>query len=128
MDNIELLEALESLAAACPWDEVDIWVTRRPECQYKFTAYIRENEKLCFRSVFGSGATPMEAVQQCLSSAGTRDPELARKQKIAELQQQIAKLQGVVIGLPPYRPNRELAAVNPIKVPQTVDVEGTITT
>jgi hypothetical protein len=118
-----LIAELERLAEACPWDSVDLWITREPEGRYGFTAYIRDNPKLGMPSMFGYGHTPAEAVDGALRSCKTRDPEIARRKKIEELRLHIEQLQAVVIGLPPYRPGRQLGNGEPcIEVPQTVDV------
>jgi len=114
-----IIGELERLAEACPWDSVDLWITREPEGKFGFTAYVKDNPKFGFHSVWGHGSSPQEAVDDALKQARHRDPEIARKRKIAELQDHIEKLQAVVIGLPPYRPNRELCEVN---VPETIEV------
>jgi hypothetical protein len=121
--SIDIIGELERLAAAFPWDSVDLWITREPEGRCKFTAYIRDNAKFGFPSLSGWGDTPSEAVDCAVTEAANRDPERARKQKLAELKAQIEKLHAVVIGLPPYRPNRELSNGEPaIKVNETVNV------
>lgn len=114
-----VIAQLERLAEGCPWDGVDLWICREPEGNYGFTAYIRDNPKFGFHSIFGHGITPQGAVDDALRQAKGRDPEIARVKKIEELKRQIEQLQAVVIGMPPYRPNRELCAVN---APATVDV------
>lgn len=121
--TVDIIGELERLAAGCPWDRTAIWINREPEGTVNFTAYVSDNEKFGFRCVFGHGATPAEAVSDALKECNTRLPEIARDLKIAELQEQIAKLQSVVIGMPPYRPNRELSNGEPaVKVTETVDV------
>lgn len=115
----EILGELERLAAACPWDTVDVWITRYPEGKYRYTAYIKENQQLGSHSVFGNGDTAEEAVTKAIREAGDRSPEHARAKKIAELEDRITKLRSVEIGLPPYIPNRELAVRNQ---PAIVDV------
>lgn len=119
IQTIDIIGELERLAAACPWDNVDIWICRKPEGAYRFVAYIRDNGKLGLPGAFGHGASPKEAVDDALKETANRDPEIMREKKIAELCDQIERLQEVVIGLPPYRPNRELAYIN---VPDTVNV------
>ena len=120
---MEIIEQLERMAAAMPWDRCDIWISREPEGQYKFTAYVPCNDKFGFESVFGRGDTPLDAVDDVIKQAGVRLPESARDRKIEELKAQIAKLQSVVIGMPPYRPNRELSEGKPtIQATGIVDV------
>lgn len=102
----------------CPWDRVDIWVTRTPEGEYRFTAYVADNQKFGFPSLFANGATPEEAVNEIAVKSASRDPHLAIEAAIREMEEKITKLKETVIGLPPYKPNRELV----IKVPSTVDV------
>jgi hypothetical protein len=121
IDNLNIIEQLERLAAACPWDDVDIWTQRTPEGAYNFTAYVRDNPKYGLKSIFGSGKTPEEAVTNALKEASNRDPEMARQQAIRDLQDKIDKLQAVVIGLPPYKPGRTLGN-GTIEAPVTVDV------
>lgn len=121
--GIDILVQVERLAAACPWDKVDLWVCRAPEGNYDFTAYIPRNSNYGFLDIFGRGATPEEAVNDAIKQAGLRDPDSSRRRKIEELKEQIEKLQAVVIGLPPYRPNRELSNGEPaISVRVTLDV------
>lgn len=124
LTSIDIIGEIERLAAACPWDHVEIWIKREPEGTFSFTGYVPENEKYGFPSVWGSNhETPQEAVDQIIKQTGSREPEIQRKRKIAELQEKIAKLEAVVIGLPPYRPNRELTNGEPaIKAQPTVDV------
>ena len=63
----------------------------------------------------------MAAARDVIREAGERrDPEIARRAKIAELKSQIEKLQAVVCGMPPYRPNRELAEM--ASVPRAGDM------
>lgn len=119
----EVFEALETLAASLPWDSVDIWVRRRPEGEIHYTAIANENRDLGFPFASNSAATAMEAVTGlCQEQAKRRDPELSRKRRLQELAAEVARLQALVIGIPPYRPNRELAEVNPIQVEQPIDV------
>lgn len=122
MQNIDILGELERLAASFPWDSVDLWVKREPEGSLDFTAYVRDNPKFGFKSIFGSGPTAEAAVDDAIKIADSaplkRAPEACRQAKIKELQEQVAKLMSVEIGLPPYIPNRELAQY----VNRTVDV------
>lgn len=121
--SLDIIGQLERLAEGFPWDEVELSLKRKPEGEIRFVVYIPRNEQFGFESIFGFDQTPEQAVTQALSRAGARDPDLARNAKIVELRQQIEKLQAVVIGMPPYRPNRELSNGEPaIRVNETVDV------
>jgi hypothetical protein len=123
IQNIDIIEQVERLAEACPWDSVDLWITRRPEGVFRFTAYATANDKFGFPAVWGHGDAPAEAVDELIKQIGSRDPELARKKKIAELKEKIEQLEMVVIGLPPYKRGRELGnGEKSIRVNQTVDV------
>ena len=107
-----IIEALETLAAAFPWDKCDIWISREPEGQVTFTGYVPANQELRAESVFGHGANPAEAVSHAIKTASParRDPEIMRQQTIREMEEKLEQLKGVVIGLPPYRPGYYLAA------------------
>lgn len=109
-----ILEALEQLGAAFPWQTVSIWTHRAPNGEYRFTAHIAEEDKLGLPDRWGHGKTPAEACREIEEHderfPKPRDPLKAREIKIAELSEKIAQMQAVVIGLPPYRPNRELPA------------------
>ena len=121
--SLDIIGQLERLAESCPWDTVNVWVTRTPEGRYSFTGYVHENEKFGFKSIFSSGATPEEAVDDAIRHTGSRDPKIARDKMVAEMREKIEKLQAVVIGLPPYIPNRELSNGEPaIRAERTVDV------
>lgn len=121
--NRDIIEAVETLAASFPWDKVDLWIVRQPEGQMWFSAILNENSKFGFPFASASGEGPMDAVRRiCEEQLGKRDPDIARRKKIADLKEQIAKLEAVVLGMPPYRPNTELCEVNPIEMPQTIDV------
>lgn len=110
----EIMVSLETMAQAMPWDLVEIWAKRAPEGEYSYTAYVAEQKQFGFPSIFGTGDTPMAAALDAMREAGgKRDPDIARKVKLAELKAQIEKLQAVVCGMPPYRPNRELAEMIP---------------
>lgn len=106
--NLNIIEQIERLGAACPWQGVDVWVKRSPEGAYSFTSYASEESKYGIPALWGHGDTPEEAVSDLIKQAATNTPELARSKKISELREQIEKLQSVVIGLPPYRPGSEL--------------------
>lgn len=122
--NQRIMQTLESLGAALPWDTVDLWIGREPEGRVSFTAHVGENNFGCSWA-FGHGDTPEQAAQDLLAQVkDSRDPEKARAKKVKELQEQIDKLQSVVLGMPPYRPNRELDEHAPSLVPElsTIDV------
>lgn len=122
--NQRILETLESLGAALPWETVDLWIGREPEGHLSFTTHVGETD-FGAPYAFGHGETPEQAAQDLLAKVGdSRDPEKARAKKVRELQEQIEKLQSVVLGMPPYRPNRELAECAPSLQPElsTIDV------
>lgn len=96
------------MAAACPWDKVELWVCRQPEGEYGFTAHVNKNEKFGFDYIFCSEQTAIGAVDRAIQEAEGRDPEQARKKKIAQLKESIERLQAVVVGIPPYRPGSQL--------------------
>jgi hypothetical protein len=109
INNIDIIEQIERLAEAFPWDTVSLWLHRRPAGDYSFTAHLESNDKYGLQSEFESGATPGEVASAMIQRLPNRNPEAAREKVIAELKAKIEKLQGVVIGLPPYRPGRELS-------------------
>lgn len=111
--NTTILEQLERLGAAFPWDRVQITVERAPEGELKFSAYIPSNDKFAWPSHFSfSNPTLEAAVDTAIATSPPRDPAKTRDAKIKELEETIVKLRAVDIGLPPYVPNRELAANN----------------
>ena len=109
INNLNIIEQLERMAEACPWQRVEIWTKRYPDGAYDFTSYADAESNYGIPAIWGHGATPEEAANDLIKGATTNTPEMARAKKIKELQEQIAALQSVVIGLPPYRPGRELA-------------------
>lgn len=119
-----IIAAIERLAEACPWQHVDIWITRKPEGTYAFTAYAHEEPKFGIRSAWGHGGnTPDEAVDNLLKNHLIRTPEEARRVAVAELRDKIEKLQAAIIGLPPYKPGRELTNGEPtIQAQETINV------
>ena len=123
LTSLDIIAQVERLAEACPWDTVSLWIYRNPEGDYSFTGHLDQQDKFGFPSLFSSGRTPQEAADDLLKLTGSRTPEIAREKAIAELKEKIEKLQSVVIGLPPYRPGRELSnGERTIKVQETVDV------
>lgn len=122
IDNANIIGELERFAAACPWNRVDIWVCRAPEGAYSFLAYVNSNEKYGLRSGSAFGPTPQAAVDAVLKTYQS-DPNFARLKEIERLKEQIARLEQVVICLPPYRPGRELGSGEAyIEAPETVEV------
>lgn len=117
--DLNIIAELQRLAEACPWDNVELTVHRNPPGTHSFIAYIASNPDIGAESVWSYGASPKDVVDDAIARSRNRDPEILRKQKITELRDKLAKLEAVVIGLPPYRPNRELAEIN---APVTVDV------
>lgn len=113
MNNNNIMEQLERLAAAFPWDKVDIWVCREPQGAIEFKGIVHDNRMFGFDFVSATGSTPEESVDKVIAhNENRRNPESARESKIEELQEQIKRLLSVEIGLPPYVPNRELAQRN----------------
>src|SRR5438876_1161039 len=98
-DNM-IVEALETLAAAFPWDEAEIWVARQPSGCCRFTAILQSNPILGLEFASDSEDSPMEAVNALTQKQfGLRDPGVNRENKIRELREQIEKLQAVVTGM-----------------------------
>ena len=121
--SLDIIGQLERLAEACPWERVSLWTHREPDGAYSFTAYVEQNNQFGFPHLFGHGSTPEQTVDDAVKQTGNREPEISRKAKIAELKDQIEKLQAVVIGLPPYKPNHELSNGELcIRANETVDV------
>lgn len=108
LTDSDIVGALEAFGAMFPWDTVDIWISREPSGAVSFTAHLPSNNDFGAGYVFGHGKTAMEAVENCKKDAGIREPEAAREAKVRELQAQIAKLNSVVIGPPPYKPGTYL--------------------
>lgn len=124
LTDIAILAALETLAAAMPWDSVEIWIKRNPEGTYYYTTCVDANDQFGWQTVFGHGHTIDELVKDTIASAGNRrDPEEQRRKKIEELHEQIRKLEAVVVGSPPYVPNRELAEYNTARQPVDIASE-----
>lgn len=107
---MQILENLERLAAACPWDVVRITLERKPCGEMQVTAAVNRNDDLGLEFDCAWGEDAETAVNKLITiTEGKRDPTKTRERKILELKAQIEKLQAVVIGMPPYVPNRELA-------------------
>ena len=122
----KVFESLEILGAAFPWDTVDLWIKREPNGEIGFTAYVRDNPQLGFGSIFGHGRTAKAAVQDVVNSSKStnRDPEMQRAKVIRELEEKLAKLKSVEIGLPPYRPGYYLAA--PMETENATNIESEV--
>lgn len=107
----EILIALEALAAAFPWDKVQLNIEREPQGAIRYVVWISDNEKLGFTGyVHASANEPQTAVDSAIRNyAEERRPEVTRQKMIDEYKDKIAKLEAMQIGIPPYVPNRELA-------------------
>ena len=103
-----ILAALERLGALFPWENVELWVTRAPQGTLSFTAHLAGDGKgMSF--CFGHGLTVAETVADLIRAAGIRDPEALRERKLAELREEIRKLEALDLRYPPYRPGTRLA-------------------
>lgn len=109
INNIDIIEQIERLAEAFPWDTVSLWLHRSPAGDYSFTVHLAGNDKYGLQSEFQIGATPEEVTSALIKRQPNRTPEDARKKKIVELKEKIEKLQSVIIGRPPYCPGRSLS-------------------
>jgi hypothetical protein len=107
---------LEIVAAQFPWDEIHASVRRKPEGIYTFQFYMPSNEKTGAEWCFGNGDSIEEAAADLVRNAGERDPEVKRRQKIAELQLEIEKLKNKSFMLPPYRAPGQLGFGEPAHV------------
>lgn len=119
---------LERLAAAAPYERVDLWIQRTPKGELSYVAYLNGDHALGMNSNSGHGNTPAEAVDSALRDGGTRDPNVAKQKKIDELEMQIARLRMLPHVLPPWQPVRELAYSAPEPVPEPpafVNIEST---
>ena len=108
MKDREILTALETLSAHCPWERVDLWITREPNGVLRFTAYAAGVDEMKMAAAFGNGDSPEKAVEQLKRIQPDRNLEKYRHQEITRLQMQIAKLQQVSFVLPPWRPRQSL--------------------
>lgn len=108
MKDREIFEALELLSQHCPWEKCDIWICRRPDGRCTYTAYISGVDKFNLGCAWGHGKTPIQAVENLKAARPVRDPDRARKQKIADLEMEIFKLKQLSFVLPPWRPRKEL--------------------
>lgn len=124
MKDRTILAALERLGAAFPWDKVSIHIDRNPDGEFKWWVVIHDNPTFGFRFECNASNHVHNDIEALVAYAilhwsDGRDPEKARDNKIKELKEQVDKLQSVVLGLPPFRPNRELAMNNQ---PHVMDV------
>lgn len=99
-----IIEGLETVAAAFPWESVEIWIRREPNGDCSFVVYLNGNKEIGLDATSFSRRTVAEAVEEALRDKDKRDPEIARLQKIRALKEQAQRLESVVLGLPPYRP------------------------
>lgn len=112
-NETRLFEALEVLAAHCPWEAVDIWVQRAPTGQIEFTAYARGVDRVGLGSAFGSGLTPHEAVERLKHDYPDRNIEARCRDRIAKLHVEIDRLRSLQFALPPYRPTAQIGVPHP---------------
>lgn len=107
MNDQEIYQQCERLAALFQWEEIAIWTKRAPEGVYEFTAILEGNRDLGTEWLCESGKSPEEAANRVIARAGDRDPETFRQKKIRELEMQLARLKSAQPGLAPYRaPNQ----------------------
>lgn len=109
MKDSQIIEALERLGAAFPWDNVEITIRRQPEGKACFVAYVHADYDRGTESVIGTGATLAEALSDAIKDAPGHDPELIRTKALKKLREQIAKLEALDLRYPPYRPGTQLA-------------------
>ncbi len=111
IDNLNILAELERLGAAFPWEKVELQIDRRPEGEVSFIAYLSSDSDAGRDYLFARGASPAEAVDNAIKQGTGREPEAFRQKRLAQLRESIRKLEAAEIpAMPPYRPNRELAA------------------
>lgn len=130
LNDQTIFQQIERVAQLCPWDRVDVWVTRIPEGTFRFTVYINSTiPEFKVGSIFGHGDTPEAAADDALKQAGEdRDPNRIRLLEIQKLRLQIAKLETMNFGLPPYQPPRQIgepapaAAQRPPPAPSHINV------
>ena len=80
--SLDIVGQLERLAESCPWDTVSLWLYRYPEGKYTFTTHVDQQDKFGFPSIFGSGGTPSEAVDEHSRAVRrARRPRIARDRK-----------------------------------------------
>lgn len=138
MKDREIFEALEVLSQHCPWEGVDIWITREPNGKMAYTAYARGIDKLKLENAFGnSDKTPMEAVRDLIKRHPDRNPSRKRDERVIELQAEIHRLKTMDFSLIPWRarpllsvggnPEPEEEQPEPVQPRRqgTIDVEST---
>lgn len=93
--NDDVFAALKTLREAYP-DEprIDIWIEDH-RGHFSYTCYIKDREEIGLDSVFSSGDTPMDAVEQMIQKnpASSRDPDMIKGGRIADLKRQLAELE-----------------------------------
>lgn len=100
-----IVEQLELLAAAFPWEAVALWIKRSPEGRCEFTAVLEGKQSQGMEWRCATGNTPAEAVSRIIQEcSGRRDPEILKQAAIRELEEKLSKLRALVISLPPYKP------------------------
>lgn len=109
MKDSAILAALERLGAAFPWDEVNIWIERSPRGAVCFTAYVRGDSARGTESIVACSETLAGATNEAIAKSPSHDVEANRERKIAELKEQLAKLEALDLRYPPYRPGTILA-------------------
>lgn len=121
MTDNQVMCELERLAAAMPWDVVELTLRRQPGGKITYSAYLTPHEQFGWDSAYAfTKDSPEQAVDQILrENQARRSPEVTRDVEIKKLEEKIAKLRAVEIGMPPYVPNRELSQFS---VNRTVDV------
>lgn len=102
--NVDLMESLERLAAAAPWEQVAIWTTREPGGSIHFTAIMQGDKNLGLQWACASEHTPSETVDRVIRENPMRSPEATVKQKITQLERELDALRGLRFELPPYKP------------------------
>lgn len=109
VENMQILEALELLGAAFPWEPVEIDIERRPEGKYMFNVWLKGGGSLGLSYALSTGEDPVKVALGVIErEKDRRDPAIKRKERAAQLRRELAELESV-LGMPPYRPNRELA-------------------
>lgn len=117
-----IIEQLEILAAAFPWEPVSLHITRFPDGLCSFMAVMEGKAEMGLQWECASGETPAEAVQSAIERFQRgRDPETMRNAAVREMEEKIRLLKAVVIGLPPYRPGTYIED-RKTEIAQAIDV------
>jgi hypothetical protein len=117
---MDILLELERLAAAFPWDRVNVEIHREPNGETRFVVYVPSNEACGFYDSIYVGASSMQAaVDRAISEhAHTRDPKIMQERAIKAMEEKLAKLRAANFDFPPYVPNRAIAQ----HIKPTVDI------